>query len=349
MRVGGCELFFSIIMPVYNAEDFLKDSLSSIISQDFGDYECILIDDGSKDRSFAIMQEYAGKSQKIRVFTQENHGPAYARNVGISKARGEYLLFIDCDDCYIPGTLKTLYSQLVTDRPDVLCFGYEETDGEQKSKKYAINETLFYKNKIDVEENFVDIMEKRILIASTCNKAYARKMILENQLKLPEDVYLAEDLSFNVSVLEHADSYKFIPNVCYRYIHRNTTSIIKRFKKDKFEQLLKCHVKRSTALKKYSNQRKDIEMLICMDYIRICFSCFMDLVLKDCPWSTKEKLDYIERIVKESPFTTQENLIRSLRWKERIIYRVFATKNKYVLYLVSILCFYLKFYMGMSF
>ena len=90
-------MFFSIIMPIYNAATFLKESIQSIISQDFDDYECLLIDDGSKDDSLQIMREFAEQYSQIRIFSHENHGPAYTRNVGIEKARGEYLLFIDSD------------------------------------------------------------------------------------------------------------------------------------------------------------------------------------------------------------------------------------------------------------
>lgn len=346
-------MFFSIIMPIYNAATFLRESVNSIVSQDFDDYECLLIDDGSKDDSLQIMRELAEQYSQIRIFSHENHGPAYTRNVGIGKAQGEYLLFIDSDDCYVPGTLRRLHEQLSENHPDVLCFGYEEVEKKEEEicqgRQYAISEVTAYNTKEEVEKNGIDILEKRVLVSSTCNKAYARDMLVKNKLRLPENIYLAEDLSFNISVLEYAESYLFVPEVYYRYIHRNETSIIKRFKKDKYDQLMLCHEKRNAFLQKYRVLGDQCEILMQMDYIRICFSCFMDLFLQDCTLQRKQKLDFVEKLMKKTPFHFSFSKMKFLSWKEKIIYLIFSMKNKHLLYATSAACYALKFRMGMSF
>ena len=98
----------SIIIPVYNTEEYLRPCLDSILSQSFADYEVLLIDDGSSDESGRICDEYAQKDSRILVFHKENGGVSSARNRGIDNARGEYIVFVDSDDLVTDGYLKHL-------------------------------------------------------------------------------------------------------------------------------------------------------------------------------------------------------------------------------------------------
>ena len=93
----------SIIVPVYNVEQYLRRCIDSILNQSFADFELLLIDDGSKDKSGAICDEYAAKDSRIRVFHKENGGVSSARNIGLENARGEWLSFIDGDDVITEG------------------------------------------------------------------------------------------------------------------------------------------------------------------------------------------------------------------------------------------------------
>lgn len=88
----------SVIVPLYNAEKYLRDCIESILSQTFTDFECMLIDDGSKDNSLNICFEYAAKDNRIKVIQNEHKGVSYARNTGLKMAKGEYISFVDSDD-----------------------------------------------------------------------------------------------------------------------------------------------------------------------------------------------------------------------------------------------------------
>ena len=92
----------TVIIPVYNAESTLRRCLDSILAQTFTDFECLLINDGSKDRSGEICEEYANKDSRVRVFHKENGGVSSARNVGLDNARGEWITFCDSDDTVMP-------------------------------------------------------------------------------------------------------------------------------------------------------------------------------------------------------------------------------------------------------
>lgn len=96
----------SVIIPVYNVEKYLESCLESIKSQTFTDYELILINDGSTDESVAIMRRYAKTDARIRIISQSNRGVSAARNLGLSVAEGEYVLFVDSDDTILPDALE---------------------------------------------------------------------------------------------------------------------------------------------------------------------------------------------------------------------------------------------------
>ena len=100
----------SVIVPVYNVEKYLCRCIDSILAQTFTDFELLLIDDGSKDSSGEICEEYAGKDARIRVFHRQNGGVSTARNLGIDKAKGEWIYFVDSDDVVLPSALGTFCS-----------------------------------------------------------------------------------------------------------------------------------------------------------------------------------------------------------------------------------------------
>lgn len=120
----------SLIVPVFDVQDYLRQCLDSLICQDLpdDDYEIVLIDDGSRDASGEICDEYAEKQPNIRVFHQENQGLSAARNVGVQKARGEFVQFVDSDDYIAPDVFGRLLAQIDRERLDMLRFNYENVN-----------------------------------------------------------------------------------------------------------------------------------------------------------------------------------------------------------------------------
>lgn len=117
----------SIIVPVYNTEQYFPRCLNSILSQSFTDFELLLVDDGSTDGSGAICEAYADKDDRIRVFHKENGGVSSARNLGLDEAKGEWICFVDSDDEMLPNGLQTLANG-ISDEVDIVMGGYEEVD-----------------------------------------------------------------------------------------------------------------------------------------------------------------------------------------------------------------------------
>ena len=114
----------SVIMPVYNAQKYLEESLNSILCQTFDDFELIIIDDGSTDNSYEICERYKEKDERIIVIHQINQGPSVARNIGIKKAIGKYIVFCDSDDILDKNALSLLYNAMEKYNADLAICGY---------------------------------------------------------------------------------------------------------------------------------------------------------------------------------------------------------------------------------
>ena len=117
--------FISIVMPVYNAQRYLPDCLDSILAQTFTDYELICIDDGSTDQSGAILEQYAAKCPRMRLFHQANRGQYPTRNIAIPLVRGRFMLSIDCDDAVDPRLLEKAVHRAVADDADITMVGWD--------------------------------------------------------------------------------------------------------------------------------------------------------------------------------------------------------------------------------
>ena len=109
----------SIIIPVYNAEKYLKDTLNSVINQTYNDFEVIALNDGSKDNSLSILNEYASKDNRFIVIDKPNSGVSDTRNLGILKASGEYIACLDADDLYSPNFLSVMLGAIESSGAEV--------------------------------------------------------------------------------------------------------------------------------------------------------------------------------------------------------------------------------------
>nr|MCR4662874.1 glycosyltransferase [Endomicrobiaceae bacterium] len=103
----------SVIVPVYNVEQYLRQCLDSIINQTFKDFECICVNDGSTDNSLTILQEYSKKDNRIKIINQKNSGSSVSRNNGIKQALGQYVSFVDADDWITDNYLEILYNKII--------------------------------------------------------------------------------------------------------------------------------------------------------------------------------------------------------------------------------------------
>ena len=189
----------SVIIPVYNTEQYLKQCLDSIVNQTLEDIEIICIDDGSDDNSLDILKEYEMNDSRIKVFSQENSGQGNARNRGMHIAEGKYIYFMDSDDFIELNTLKDTFEIAEMKNLDLVMFqliNYDEETGELFENEYYSMEDLsdFVGDDVfsvhDIDELIFDIA------VSPVNKLYSRQFIIDSGAKFPEDMIFEDNLFF---------------------------------------------------------------------------------------------------------------------------------------------------------
>lgn len=208
----------SIIIPVYNAEKFITRCIDSILSQSFTDYELLLIDDGSTEESGAICDEYAAKDARIRVFHKENGGVSSARNLGLDKATGDYILFADADDYYYNRNVLQELSAAIEQNPlcELLYFpgGILEENGEAYQDFYK---SQIYKTAWDLCEE--QCCKRRCLVfGAIYAQCFKRTIIEAHHLRLDTTLKFAEDRLFVLSYCMWARQTIVLSNPMYCYV-----------------------------------------------------------------------------------------------------------------------------------
>lgn len=198
----------SLLIPVYNAGDLLHKCLISILSQDLDfEYEIVLIDDGSTDKSVEIIKSYQLEHSNIVLVQQKNSGSAIARNKALEHAKGEYLWFIDQDDFIEPHVLSKIYNILNTSSPDVILMGWKHItcDGEIESHttyKYEITDGT-------------SLIKRRICPNQIWNKVVSSKLMKINDLHFKENILMADDFHMSFRVMFYAE--KIVVTNFYAY------------------------------------------------------------------------------------------------------------------------------------
>ena len=207
-------MLFSIIIPVFNVEKYLRDCLDSVIHQTYSEWEAICVNDGSSDGSAGIMEEYAEKDSRIRIVSQENAGTAAARNTGIKEAAGDYIFFLDSDDWLEPNALGIISNRL--NGEDILCFNGKRYFESTKSFNRAdsIIEKTFKKGMDYYNENA--LLPRDFAFVCVVLRVYKRAFLTNNELYFDEDVSYEDNLWVPI-VLYNSDTVTVIPDVLYYY------------------------------------------------------------------------------------------------------------------------------------
>ncbi len=208
----------SIIIPVYNVEQYLKRCIDSVVNQTLKDIEIVLVNDGSTDGSLDICEQYAKNDSRIKIITRKNGGLSAARNTGLDNATSEYIGFIDSDDWVDTNYFEKLYNAAIENDCDI-AFGDIVRKGE---KKHKIRLNI---QNIEVAESIQDKLKLShgIKNPGVWNKIY-KKNLFDN-LRFEEGIYY-EDGEFTIKVLDKCNKIVSVPNTYYYYFV-NPTSIVK--------------------------------------------------------------------------------------------------------------------------
>lgn len=206
----------SIIIPIYNAEANLRRCIDSVLKQDFEDFELILMDDGSKDSSGIICDEYQEKDSRVRVIHKENSGVSDTRNQAIALAKGEYIQFLDSDDWITPDATGLLIRTATENDCDMVISDFYRVVGERLSHKGDIQEDGL----LTREEFAVNMMEKPadFYYGVLWNKLYRRDIIEKYGLCMDKDISWCEDFIFNMEYIRHVRNVYALRVPIYYYV-----------------------------------------------------------------------------------------------------------------------------------
>lgn len=219
----------SIIVPVYNAQEFLDRCILSLLRQTYTNIEVILVDDGSKDASGQICDKWALKNDRIIVVHKTNGGVSSARNEGIKRSNGDYILMLDSDDSLEPETCERLMAMSEQKNMDCIVFGFKQSSGST----WVAVENKDYNSISDFKNDFSYWLSTELL-SSSVNKLYKKSLIKD---LYPENVSFGEDLIFCLSYLKQCNSISFITDTFYLHNNLNSNSLCHTFSKNRIFEI----------------------------------------------------------------------------------------------------------------
>ncbi len=212
----------SVIVPVYNVEKYLKRCLDSLINQTLSDIDIICINDGSKDSSLQILEQYAQKDSRIVIYNQENSGLSVARNTGLEHASGEYIGFVDSDDWVDLDFYEKLYNSAKNNNADIAVADFIREHSNKKPKRLKLKEEKIYTTP---EDKFMICKVHRE--GCVWNKIYRTEFIKSINLKFVPKMYY-EDRDFTIRSLYFSKKLVTTPNTYYRYFVNPKSIVNKR-------------------------------------------------------------------------------------------------------------------------
>ena len=231
--MNNTDIKVSVIMPIYNASDYLRPAIDSVIDQTLKEIEIICVDDGSTDSSYELIKEYQKQDSRIRIVTETNAGPALARNNGIKRARGEYISFLDADDFFEPNLLETLYNAAKEKDLDIVVSDYDIYNSKKASfekAQPAEHEEILSENAVTSKNEHPDHIFLSVNGAAW-NKLFRRSFVIEKNLQFLPDVKIYEDVYFVATAMSLAERMAKVSKILVHHRIYTNQSRAKMFRK----------------------------------------------------------------------------------------------------------------------
>lgn len=318
----------SIVVPVYNVEKYLKKCIESIQNQTFENIEIILVDDGSTDMSAKICDNFASIDSRVRVFHLKNGGVSKARNYGMDKAIGKYIMFCDSDDYVNESWCETLYHYIKLYPNSWVGTGLYRVNYYDKSEQKIV---------YDCKKNFHNIKKDKYyeimnlgIAGLLVTRIFENEKIKNNKLRFKEELTYGEDVIFNCEYLNISDDIVMINEALYYYVKYDDKTLSSKYYPNKFTLIKNIY----SARKKFiSEEYKD---QFCNEYMYYFILALKDTFNKKNKNNILNKLKYNHNAINSYEFI--ECLQNSNKTGESKLYiRLLETKNYYIVYLVELI------------
>lgn len=286
----------SVIIPVYNMEQYLLECLESVCSQTYTDIEIIVVNDGSEDSSLLICNEFAGRDSRIKVIDKVNQGVVIARQTGVQSSTGEYLLFLDADDYLRKDCIQKIVDVLDLYNPDIVVYG-----SYTKSKDGSVIEhTMLYENGMYNKEEIINKIYPSLIQTDRCRyfspsvieKVFRKSLYLKNQL-VNMNVMIGEDMACTVSCIYNARNM-YIMWDCLYYYRYNQQSVTRSRKVYDWDcaKNISLHLSEKIDLSKYDLQMQLYRYVTHMLFITACSQFNGNASYKNVVKNIKKHINY---------------------------------------------------------
>ncbi len=297
--------FFSIVMPVYGVEPYLRQAIDSIVNQTYQNFEVILVNDASYDNSAEICKEYSEKYENIKFVAHEkNMGLSAARNTGFSYVQGEYVWFMDSDDYVDSDLLEKVYNSLCENKAEIAVFGcveeYYGKNGEINKSVVMCPQEAYCTNAEEVHKQILPL-ETGTFYGYAWNKFYQVQHIKDCQLTF-ENIVLIEDIKFNIKFCDDIGKMNILAITPYHYAKRGTNSLTAKFVPEYYE----VHRERVQLIyqqqKKWGTDTENAKNTIANIYVRYIFSALARNCDKRAGMTHKDRKEWLKEVYNDSLF-----------------------------------------------
>lgn len=330
----------SVIVPVYNVEKYLRQCLDSLLEQTYKSIEVVMVDDGSKDSSGKICDEYAEKYENFYAIHKENAGLGMARNTGFEHINGEYVTFLDSDDYLENNCVEILYNNLLKYKVDMCKGGFKRVidSGEIVSEREYQNEQFIGNDaKLELLPRMIGSSPSQhdSVEMCVCGAIYKASLIKKYNLKFPsERELISEDLVFNIDYMQHADGACTIEEMGYNY-RVNLKSLSTSYRPDRFEASKHFYLEMKRKLQELGYGKKTMLRLDRMFfvYLRMCIGQEKNAQSKKMIM----KISMIKNICADSILNNviKQYPVNELKIKQRIFLNLVLHKQAALLYMLS--------------
>ena len=339
----------SVIMPVYNVEEYLPKAIESVLNQSFNNFELILVNDGSIDNSGEICDSYAKKDKRIKVIHQVNSGAHNARNNALKLASGKYVCFFDSDDYIDNNMLEDLYDLAKKYNSNLVISGFYINTYLTNDDYIVIDYIPFTSNNEDIEHfdnqnEFRKLAYKnfdRNMFYPPWNKLYKLSYLQERKITFP--ITYRDDFPFVLSVIKDINYVTYTKKQYYHFLRKRSDSETQKFVSNLYEKREEEH-NEMLSLYEYwglSNDRNSIEM-ISRRYIDRLIECMVNLFNLECKVSDTEKKQLIYQYINTNNFNNSIKIAKPNKIYLKIMYMILKTKNVKLCYMMAKFINYVK-------
>ena len=292
----------SVIMPVYGVEDYVGKAIESIQNQTYQNWEFFCVDDGTKDRSGIICDEYAEKDDRIIVIHKENGGAPSARNVAIDQATGDYFYFMDSDDWTEPTMLEDMVSLALENDLQYVVSGYYidtyYSDTEKFTQEQGVDDKI-YASQAEFRADAHRLFDQNLLY-TPWNKLYKADYIRENKLYFPQTFW--DDFPFNLSVIRDIERVGVTSKKYYHFIRKRAESETAKYRADMYDKREEEADWMEDLYAHWGVDTPAVREFLARRYVERVIGCIENVTNKNCTLSLLEQIGEISKMIKTPRF-----------------------------------------------